>query len=70
MTALHLLVEDDFIDSFVSSLPEEVVIVEEDFKANQALLKETINDYENSKDSFVPYHKSMIVLDEWLKKTS
>ncbi len=69
MRTIHLLVEDDYIESFVEGLPKDMVIViEEDFRANQKMIEDTLQIYKDDKSDFIPYMQSMKDLNSWLKE--
>ncbi len=67
MTTIHLLIDDDFIDGFVQSLPrDKVTIIEKDFEENRVLLQEALQNYTDATESFIPYQDSMEDLSSWL----
>ncbi len=67
MITIHLQVEDDYIDTFMESLPKDkVVVIEENFKDNQQKLHEVLNLYKKSPDVFVSYYDSMKDIGSWL----
>lgn len=69
MKKVYLLVEDDYLETFMDSLPKEkVIVIEEDFEKNKQLLQNTLNLYKNNKSEFSPYYESMKELSDWLKK--
>jgi len=66
---LHLLIEDDYIEEFVSSLPrDKVTIVEKEFDENKKLLQDELEKYNNEDIETKPYHESMQNLNIWLKE--
>lgn len=68
MKKVHLLVEDDYLETFMDSLPKEKVIaVEEDFEKNQKLLQDAFEEYKENQSSFLPYYESMKDVSNWLK---
>lgn len=69
MQILHLLIEDDYIEEFVSSLPrDKVTIVEKEFDENKKLLQDELEKYNNEDIETKPYHESMQNLNIWLKE--
>ncbi len=65
---LHLLIDDDFIEEFVKSLPmDKVSIVEKEFQENKKLLQKELDNYNQTKQSN-PYQESMQNLNVWLKE--
>jgi hypothetical protein len=69
MQILHLLIEDDYIEEFVSSLPrDKVTIVEKEFNENKKLLQDELEKYNNEDVEIKPYHESMQDLNIWLKE--
>ncbi|MFT5835607.1 MAG: hypothetical protein ACI9RG_000500 [Sulfurimonas sp.] len=70
MTTIHLQVEDDYIETFMKTLPKDkVIIIEEDFKNNQKNLQEQVREYENSNDTFISYYDAMKEMSIWLEKS-
>jgi len=68
MKKIYLLVEDDYLETFMDSLPKEKVIaVEEDFEENQKLLQNILEEYKENQSSFLPYYESMKDVSNWLK---
>lgn len=68
MTTIHLLVEDDYVDKFVTDLPKEkVIVIEKDFSENIVKLKTTFDIYQNGKSEFISYYESMKNISIWLK---
>jgi len=69
MTTIHLLIEDDFVEEFISGLPrDKVTVIEEDFKENQQLLQAELQNYLENRSVPVPFYESMKELDIWLKE--
>ena len=69
MPILHLLIDDDNIQSFVDSLDKEKVkIVEEDFESNRVLIQGVLDSYSSEKNLFIPYYDSMKDMSIWLKE--
>ncbi len=69
MQILHLLIDDDFIEDFVKSLPrDKVLIVEKEFKENKILLQKELESYQQNQNEPVSYQQSKKDLDEWLKQ--
>ena len=69
MQTLHLLIEDDFIEEFVNSLPrKKVTIIEKEFDKNKQLLANELENYKQNQDDIKPYTQSKNELDEWLKQ--
>jgi len=67
MATIHLLIDDDFVDSFVQSLPrEKITIIEKDFEENKIVLQKTLQSYVDATESFIPYQESMEELSSWL----
>lgn len=68
-TKVQLLVDDDFVEEFMNSLPKDKVsIIELDFQANQDKLKKALQEYQDDSDSFVPYFKSMKNISAWFNE--
>lgn len=69
MQKLNLLVDDDFIEEFVKSLPKEkVIVIEENFQENQKLLDDVLTMYEQESEKFIPYYESMKNISSWFKE--
>jgi hypothetical protein len=69
MQHLHLLVEDDYIETFIDSLEKEkVVVIEKDFSQNQELLQSEFSNYKEKKLECKTYYASMKELSIWLKE--
>jgi len=63
---IHLQVDEDYIDTFMLTLPKEhVTVIEENFKENQALLVQEMNSYDEKSQKFTPYYESMKNIDSW-----
>ncbi|MFT7002949.1 MAG: hypothetical protein ACJAWW_000283 [Sulfurimonas sp.] len=68
MVTIHLLVDQDYIEDFMKTLPKEkVIVIEEDFKSNQKMLQNVVENYQTDKNSFIPYYNSMKDLNSWLE---
>ena len=69
MTTIHLLIEDDYVETFMDALPKDkITVIEEDFKKNQEKLQKVLDSYENHNSSFTPYNDSMKNLSIWIKE--
>ena len=69
MRKVHLLVEDNYIESFMESLPKDkVFVIEEEFEKNKKLLNNTLEEYKDENSSVIPYVESMKDLTSWLKE--
>lgn len=67
MQTIHLLVEDDYIQSFVDGLEKDkVIIVEKEFEDNKRILQETLDIYNKNRSEFKPYYESMKEISNWL----
>jgi len=65
-TKIQLLIEDDYIEEFMASLPKDKVsVIELDFQANEKKLHKVVQDYRESKEDFIPYFKSMKNISSW-----
>jgi len=66
---LNLLIDDDFIEEFVKSLPrDKVVIVEKEFQENRVKLQKEFDNYKQNKNQIKSYQQSKKELDKWLKQ--
>jgi len=69
MQKIQLLIEDDFLEQFMESLPKDkVYVIEEDFQNNKELLKKAFQEYETNSSNFIPYNESMKLINNWLKE--
>jgi hypothetical protein len=69
LTKIHLLIDDDYIETFMMTLPKNhVTVIEEDFENNKELLNKEFNSYKNNKNKYLPYYESMKSIDSWLNK--
>ena len=60
MITIHLQIEEDYIEEFMSNLPKEkVVVIEENFKENKILLEKELKNYQENRYDFIPYLQSM-----------
>ena len=68
MTRVNLLIEDDYIETFINELhKEKVIIIEKDFEKNRVLLENELLKYKQNANELVPYFDSMKELSKWLK---
>ena len=66
---LHLLVDEEYIESFVALLPKDKVrVVEKNFSENRVLLDNVLKEYKNSTKNFIEYKDSMNDISSWLKE--
>ncbi len=69
MTTIHLLIEDDFVEEFISGLPKaKITVIEEDFQQNKKLLYDELQDYKSDKRIVTSYYESMKEMNNWLKE--
>ena len=69
MITIHLLVEEDYIEDFITTLPrDKVIVIEENFESNKKMLQNVVEDYKADKKEFVPYYDSMRGLTTWLEQ--
>jgi len=67
MEKVSLLIDNDFINEFMQSLPKDkIVVVENNFDTNVELFNTTLKDYENNKINLVSYNESAKDLTIWL----
>ena len=67
MITIHLQIDEEYIDTFMLTLPKEhVTIIEENFKENQILLTEELQSYNEKSQDFIPYQESMKNINSWL----
>jgi hypothetical protein len=69
MITVHLLIEDDYLETFMTDLPKDkVVVVEEDFEQNKQKLQDVLGNYSVNEKALVPFYESMKTLNQWLKE--
>ena len=55
MITIHLQIEDDYIDEFMSALPKDkVIVIEEEFKETKILLQNEFKNYQDNPNDFSP----------------
>ncbi len=70
MITLHLLVEDDYIQTFVESFQKDkVIIIEKEFEENKKLIQAQLQVYKDNISKFSSYSESMININNWLKES-
>ncbi len=51
------------------TLPKDkVIVIEENFKENQELLKNSLLSYQKENQEFIPYYDSMKNIDTWFEE--
>ncbi|MDF1875343.1 hypothetical protein JHD48_06320 [Sulfurimonas sp. SAG-AH-194-I05] len=69
MIKIHLLVEEDYIEELMRTLPSDKVrVVEENFDANTIELKKVFEAYKKNDASFSPFDVSRENINNWLKE--
>lgn len=69
MIKIRLMIEEEFIEEFMNSLPKDKVkVIEENFEENQVVLQETLDNYEIDNSSFAPLNETMNNLSQWLNE--
>ncbi len=69
MEKVSLLIDDDFIDEFMNSLPKDkIVVVEDSFNKNVELFNNNIDDYKNDKLELTSYYDSSKDLTVWFEE--
>lgn len=67
MKTIQIQVEDDYIETFLKSLPQDKVrIVDQAFIDNQKKLQEELENFLHGKGEFSPYYETMQEMDNWL----
>ena len=68
MAIVHLMIDDDYVESFVASLDNtKIRIIEKDFQENKILLENSLRDYQLSGEDFKPLTDTMKDIDIWLE---
>ena len=69
MKTIQLLIEDDFFEEFIQTLPKEkVTLLDQTFKDNQNKFTQALNDYKSTPETFSSHLDNMKELDAWLKE--
>ena len=69
MKTVYIQVEDDFVDELIKMLPtDKVIVLNDNFKENKDVLHESLQDYKDKPEGFIPYYESMTHLDNWLQE--
>jgi predicted nucleic-acid-binding protein len=68
MTKISLLIDDEYIEEFIQSLPKEkVLVIEHNFEENKKLLADALEEYRQNQGDFVPYYESMKNISSWFQ---
>jgi len=69
IVTIHLQIDEDYIDTFMLTLPKEhVTVIEENFKENQLLLEKELQSYNEKDQNLIPYYDSMENITSWLNE--
>jgi adenylate kinase family enzyme len=69
MITIHLQIDEDYIDTFMLTLPKEhITVVEENFKENQTLLQKEFQSYNTKTQNFISYYEKMNSINSWFKE--
>ena len=69
MKTIQIQVEDDYLETFLASLPQDKVkVIDQTFIDNQKKLQEEFENFLNGKGEFSPYYETMKEMDSWLKE--
>lgn len=64
-----MLIEEDYIDEFMSNLPKEKVkVIEENFEENKQLLHNALEELLDGKNQLIPYNVSIQNITNWLEE--
>jgi beta-mannanase len=64
-----MLVDEEYIEEFMKNLPKDkVVIIEENFEENKALLHDAFESFKQNTDIAIPFAQTMKNVDEWFQK--
>ncbi len=69
MKTIQLQIEDDYLETFLETLPQDKVrIIDQTFLDNQKILQEELEDFLHGKGEFTSYYDAMKEMDNWLKE--
>lgn len=68
MIKINLLIEEDYIETFMNSLPKDKVkVIEENFEDNKEKLQKAFENYTKMPESCFELNESMKNINQWLK---
>jgi hypothetical protein len=66
---IQILIEDDYLETFLESLPKDKVkIIDQTFIEYQQKLQEELQNFLHGKGEFTPYYEAMKEMDNWIKE--
>lgn len=69
MKTIQLLIEDDYLETFLKTLPlDKVKIIDQTFIDDRNSLHEELNNVLNNKGNVISYQETMAEMNNWLKK--
>jgi uncharacterized protein YdcH (DUF465 family) len=69
MKTIELLIEDDFYEEFLQTLPKDkVTIRDEVFVNNQKKFRKELDSFYTNEADFTSYFDNMKEVDTWIKK--
>jgi uncharacterized protein YdcH (DUF465 family) len=69
MKTIELLIEDDFYEEFLQTLPKDkVTIRDEVFVNNQKKFRKELDSFYTNEAGFTSYFDNMKEVDTWIKK--
>lgn len=69
MKTIQLLIEDDYLETFLKTLPlDKVKIIDQTFIDDRNSLHEELNNFLNNKGNVISYQETMAEMNNWLKK--
>lgn len=69
MKTIELLVEDDFYEEFLQTLPKDkITICDEVFVDNKKRFRKELDSFYNDETRFTSYFDTMKEVDAWIKK--
>lgn len=69
MINIHLLVDEDYIEELMMTLPKDKVrVVEKDFEENKLLLKNVFDECSQGSPKLTSYKDSVEIMNTWLEE--
>ena len=69
MKTIHLQVQEDYLEEFLSALPyDKVKLLSQDFLDVQNKFQKELENFKNSTGEFLPYYDNMKTIDAWINE--
>lgn len=69
MKTIQIQVADDYLETFLTTLPQDKVkVIDQTFLDNQKRLQEELENFLHGKGEFTSYYETMKEMDSWLQE--